>query len=177
MARRTNTAAAAAPTAHKQRRTRRAAAKPPVVQAPDTDEAGAERVAERVAAAQAAMPAVANWITVLGTALESLDDDGARAAADELITAATAVRRALNVRKSGTTPRPRTVPGQGEYVIVVDGNIVKDSAYKPSVARDVAVARKRVRDGEARPATDRYIGDEVMAQGKVMTRAEHEAAS
>jgi hypothetical protein len=111
-------------------------------------------------------------LKALRAAVKADNAEAVREAADALAGAAAGTRRLWNTRKSGTAPRPRTVPGQGEYVVVVDGRIVKDSAYKPSVARDVAVAKKRIRDGEARPATDRYVGDEVMAQGKVMTRAE-----
>jgi hypothetical protein len=134
-----------------------------------------ERVAERRAAAEKLVAATEGWVKVLKTAIKAGDGEGARAAAQAVANGAGDVRRVYGVRKAGTAPRPRTVPGKGEFVIVADGKIVKDSAYKPSVTRDVAMAKKRQRDGEARPATERYVGDEVMAQGKVMTRAEFKA--
>jgi hypothetical protein len=145
------------------KRTTAAPAAPPTT--PDEAALRKEAATARLVEADAALKA-------LRAAVRGGDTEAVRAAADELAGAGQGVRGLYSVRKSGTTPRPRTVPGHGEYVIVVDGRIVKDSAYKPSVTRDVAMAKKRIRDGEARPATERYVGDEVMAQGKVMTRAE-----
>jgi hypothetical protein len=145
----------------------RAAASAPEAAAPADDTAALRKEAAttRLAEADTALKA-------LRAAVKADNGEAVREAAGALAGAATGTRRLWNTRKSGTTPRPRTVPGKGEYVIVVDGRIVKDSAYKPSVTRDVAMAKKRIRDGEARPATERSVGDEIMAQGNVMTRTE-----
>jgi hypothetical protein len=111
--------------------------------------------------------------------VRSGDADAVRVAADELAGAATGVRRLWNQRKGGTAPRPSAAPGEGEWVVVVDGlGIVRDAGFKPSLQRDIALARKRVAAGAGRP--DRGVNrpsDEVLAQGKVLRRSEVEAAA
>src|SRR5689334_21454781 len=84
------------------RRSRAAAPEAPTVEAPDTTQADAERVAERCANAQRAVDVVQGWTDVITAATSELDDDAARAAAEQLGEAATAVKRALAVR----TQRP-----------------------------------------------------------------------
>ena len=127
-------AAPAAPA--KPRRSR--AAKPAAPEVVATVDDGAE------ARRALAMPKVVDaegWVGQLRAAVEAGDAEAARSLADQLAGAARGVK-AVYGRRKGAPPRPRTVPGQGEYVIVVQGRIVKDSAYKPSVARDIAVAKK-----------------------------------
>ena len=138
---------------------RSAAAPAPEAQStPDTSQVEAERVAERVANAQAALPSVDEQMAALKAALEGLDDDGARAAADAVIDATRGVRRTLSVRKSGGTIGPRTPKGEGRYQAVhPDGGIEARSNYRASTARDIAMAKKRIRDGESRGERDERL--------------------
>jgi len=161
MARRNTTAAPAAPA--KPRRTR--AAKPTTPEPPvvaDTTQVEAERVAERCAAGQAAVPAVTKWLGVLGTALEAVDDDSARAAADELLAAVTAVRAALKVRKQ-RPPRLRSPKDPALcawHAVHPDGTIEAASLLRASTARDIAVGKKHVRDlGDQATERDRRLAE------------------
>jgi hypothetical protein len=152
------------------KRTRRAPAPADIAAAAEL--AAAEQAAERRAAATAKLTEAEGWIKVLKTAIKAGDADGARAAAEQLAGAAGGMLQAYSARKSGTAPRPRTQPGEGDWAVVDgDGVEIKRSLYKPSVARDIAVARKRLRDGEGRP------GDERLAGGKVVAVADLDAVT
>lgn len=162
MARSTTTPAA--------KRGRSKAAAAPAPEAPELL-AGLRREAAttRLAEADAALRA-------LKAAVKADNADAVRKAADLLAGAATGTRRLWNTRKRGAAPRPSAAPGKGEWVAVVDGAIVRDSGYKASLQRDVALARKRIKDGEARP--DRGANrpaDSVLARAKVMLRTERKA--
>jgi hypothetical protein len=145
-----------------------AAPAPETAPTPDPAQVEAERVAERCANAKRALDAAPGWVDVITRATEELDDDAARAAADELIATARAVRRALSARKSGGTIGPRTPKGEGRYQLVAeDGTVVKASNYRPSVSRDRSQAKRRIALAEARP------GDEALAAAELVdTQAE-----
>jgi hypothetical protein len=59
-----------------------------------------------------------------------------------------------------------TVAWPTRAIIDADGIEIKRSLYKPSVTRDVAMARKRIRDGVAKD------GDERLATAKVVAVAD-----
>jgi hypothetical protein len=149
----------------------RAATPAPAAPADDTAALRKQAATTRLGEADTAMKA-------LRAAVRAGDADAVRAAADNLAGAATGTRRLYSVRRSSGPIGPRSVPGQGEYVAVgEDGTVVRDSAYAPSLKRDVILARNRVKAGEGRE--DRGFNrpaDAVLTTAKVMTRAEHAAA-
>lgn len=152
----------AAPT----KRNRAAATAPADITAAVEQEA-VEQAAERREAAEKILAATEGWVKVLKTAIKAGDGEAVRAAAEAVANGAGDVRRVYGVRKTGTAPRPRTQPGEGDWAIVdADGVEIKRSLYKPSVTRDVAMARKRIRDGVAKD------GDERLAAAKVVAVAD-----
>jgi hypothetical protein len=119
--------------------------------APAAPAAPADDTAARRAAAMTALGEAEAALKALKAAVRGGNADAVRAAADDLAGAAQGTRRLCSARKSGGPVGPRTPKGEGRYqAMSADGTVLAQSNYRASTARDIAMARKRIRDDVAR---------------------------